>query len=174
MGPLNQYRGDDPYALVPARASVGDTTMSVLAHEAGHLFLAYASVRNPGQPAARPLLGYQTAHWAFTFNSEASLLEGNRIEDRGNASTPRFLTTATVQGYAPLDQYLMGLRAPEEVSPTFLVESASVFNQSLPRSGVSFNGVRRDVSVSDIIEAEGKRRPDHTVSQRKFRFAVRV
>ncbi len=90
MGPLNQYRGDDPYALVPARASVGDTTMSVLAHEAGHLFLAYASVRNPGQPAARPLLGYQTAHWAFTFNSEASLLEGNRIEDRGNASTPRF------------------------------------------------------------------------------------
>ena len=74
-----------------------------------------------------------------------------------------------MQGYAPLDQYLMGFRAPEEVPPTFLVEGASVF-LTLPRSGVSFNGVRRDVTVSDIIEAEGKRHPDHTVSQRKFRF----
>jgi len=29
------------------------------------------------------MLGTQLAHWAFTFNSEASLLEGNRIRDNG-------------------------------------------------------------------------------------------
>ena len=170
MGPLSQYP-KDPYAVVPARATAGDTSMSVIAHEAGHLFLAFASVRNPGQPTARPMLGRQSAHWAFTFNSEASLLEGNRIADRGAAASPRFLTTATVQGYSPLDQYFMGLRAPAEVPPTFLVENASISPLTGPRSGISFSGTRRDVTVDELIQAEGPRRPDYTVSQRKFRFA---
>ena len=51
------------------------------------------------------------SHWAFVFNSEASLLEGERIVDRGPRLRPEFLTTDTAQAYAPLDQYLMGFRA---------------------------------------------------------------
>ena len=170
LGPLSQYPRD-PYAIVPLRASAGDTTMSVLAHEAGHLFLAYASVRDPNRPAARPMLGRQMAHWAFTFNSEASVLEGNRIEDRGLNTAPRFLTTGAVEAYAPLDQYLMGFRAPEETLPTFLVENATVSASAGPRKGVQFDGRRRDVAVDEIIQAEGRRTPDHTVAQRSFRFA---
>lgn len=169
FGALSQYPRD-PYAVVPSRSSAGDTTMSVLAHEAGHLFLAYASVRDPNRPAARPMLGRQMAHWAFTFNSEASVLEGNRIEDRGPNTAPRFLTTGTVEAYAPLDQYLMGFRAPEETLPTFLVENATISASSGPRKGVQFDGRRRDVAVEEIIQAEGRRTPDHTVAQRRFRF----
>ena len=37
LGPLNQYPLD-PNALVPARAPEADTSLTVLAHEAGHLF----------------------------------------------------------------------------------------------------------------------------------------
>ena len=58
------------------------------------------------------MLGYQSAHWDFKFNSDASLMEGNRIQDNGAGASPRFLTTGAVEGYSALDQYLMGLRAP--------------------------------------------------------------
>ncbi|MCZ2077260.1 MAG: hypothetical protein LC130_19960 [Bryobacterales bacterium] len=175
LGPLSQYPSN-PHSIVEARAVSRDTPMTVLAHEAGHLFLAYASVRDPLNPGARPMLGRQGAHWAFTFNSEASLLEGNRIEDRGATADPdsRFLTTKTVEGFSPLDQYLMGFRAAEEVSPTFLVENdgtSSVSASRAPQPGVAFGGRRRNISIQEIIQVEGRRTPDVTVSQRRFRFA---
>ena len=57
--------------------------MTVLGHEAGHLFLAFASVPDPTDPSARPMLGFGGSHWSFVFNSEASLNEGEQITDRG-------------------------------------------------------------------------------------------
>ncbi len=171
MGPLSQYPSD-PNAVVPGRFLSRDTPLTVLGHEAGHLFLAYASVHDPGNPTARPMLGRQLAHWSFLFNSEASLLEGNRIRDDGEGAVPRFTTVATVEGYSPLDQYLMGFRPPEEVPPTFLVTGSDIGSGSRsPQTGVSFNGTRRDVSVNDIIDVDGRRTPDFTVAQRSFRFA---
>ncbi|HYL76927.1 MAG TPA: hypothetical protein VEU96_22110 [Bryobacteraceae bacterium] len=171
LGPLSQYPVD-PNAIVPARFISRDTPMTIIGHEAGHLFLAYASVTDPSDPTARPMLGRQLAHWSFLFNSEASFLEGNRIQDNGPGASPRFTTVATVQGYAPLDQYLMGFRAPAEVPPTFLVAGApGVIAARSPQIGVSFDGYRRDISVQDVIDAVGRRTPDSTVAQRRFRFA---
>ena len=171
MGPLNEYP-IDPNAAVPGRGPTGDTPLSILGHETGHLFLAFASVPNPAIPSMPPMLDATLAHWAFTFDSEASFMQGNRIRDDGPEATPRFITTATVREYSPLDQYLMGFRAPEEVPPVFFVNGPSrAFALQQPRVGVSFDGQRQDVSVTDIIAAEGRRTPDSTVSQRRFRFA---
>ncbi|MEX2261544.1 MAG: hypothetical protein WD696_06315 [Bryobacteraceae bacterium] len=170
MGPLSQYPRDIN-AVVPQRRAAGDTPMSVLAHEAGHLFLAYASVRNPNDPGARPMLGVQGAHWSFSFNSEASILEGNRIRDNGPGVSPRFTTVATVEAFSPLDQYLMGLRPLEEVPPTFLVTGPGASAVRSPEVGVNIDGERRDIAIQEIIGAEGRRTPDHTVAQRRFRFA---
>lgn len=172
MGPLNQYPVD-PNGKVAARQSVGDTPLSTLAHEAGHLFLAYASVRD--ELGDLPMLGHQGAHWDFRFNSDASLMEGNRIHDSGPGVSPRFLTTATVEGFSALDQYLMGLRAPDQVPDSFFVADArGVGAAVLPKLGVAFDGERRNVNIGEIIEAEGRRTPDHTVAQRNFRFAFLV
>jgi hypothetical protein len=171
MGPLSEYP-IDPNAPVAARGPTGDTPLSILAHETGHLFLAFASIPNPTNSSAPPMLDPAMAHWAFTFDSEASFMQGNRIRDDGPGVSPRFTTTATVQEYSPLDQYLMGLRAPEEVAPVFLVNGPSrLFAAQLPQVGVSFDGQRQDIGVADIIAAEGRRTPDSTVSQRRFRFA---
>jgi uncharacterized protein (TIGR03437 family) len=172
MGPLSQYPAD-PTAIVASRSQSRDTPLTVLAHEAGHLFLAFASVRDPNDPTARPLLGYQAAHWNFAFNSDASLMEGNRIEDRGPGVAPRFRTVGTVEGFSALDQYLMGLRSADEVPPTFLVRNPSLSTlRRSPQIGVEFDGERRDIAVHEIIQSEGRRTPDHTVSQRRFRFAI--
>jgi uncharacterized protein (TIGR03437 family) len=170
MGPLDQYPAD-PRARVPARLTSGDTPITVLAHEAGHLFLAYASIHDDESANGVPMLGRQTAHWSFLYNSEASVMEGNRIQDNGPQANPRFVTTATVEGFSPLDQYLMGLRPKEEVPDSFLVQRASTGANRSPQVGIGFNGERRNINIDEIIEAVGRRSPDHTVAQRRFRFA---
>jgi uncharacterized protein (TIGR03437 family) len=177
MGSLSQFPAD-PKGRVPLRASTGDTPVTILAHETGHLFLAYASIRDPNNPAARPMLGFQLAHWIFNFNSDASLLEGNRIRDGGAGTTPEFTTVGTVEGYSRLDQYLMGFIPPEQVEPgypfgVYLVTGVpSFFGTRLPQVGITFDGSRRDVHIGELIQAEGRRTPDSTVAQRHFRFAL--
>ncbi len=172
MSSMDQYP-NNPNGVVPLRSFTGDTPLTILGHEAGHMFLAYVSVREPEAPRAKPMLTSDLFHWSFRFNTEASVLSGNRIADNGLDAFQRFTTTATVEAYSPLDQYLMGLRQPEEVPPTFYVKDpvpSSVLIR-LPQVGVSFNGTRRDVTIEEIVATEGRRRPDATVSQRLFRFA---
>jgi hypothetical protein len=145
--------------------------LSILGHETGHLFLATASVRDPADANKRPMLGAQGVHWSFNFNSEASLLEGNRIRDDGAGAAPRFLTIGAVEGFSPLDQYLMGLRAPWEVPPTFLVQGSTQSASRLPQKGVSLAGNRRNIGIDELMSVEGPRRPDDALAQRRFRFA---
>lgn len=171
MGSLAQYPMD-PRQPVAARGATGDTPLSILAHEVGHLFLALASIRDEADPELRPMLGAGLAHWSFNFNSDASFLEGNRILDKGENANPRFETVGAVERYSSLDQYLMGFRAPDEVPPLFLVRQTGYLNSEPPRRGVLFNGQRQDFTVQDIIAAEGRRSPDHTLAQRRFRAAI--
>ncbi len=170
MGPLSQYPVD-PGAHVAGRGPTADTPLTILGHEAGHLFLAFASIPDPADPHSTPMLGRDGVHWAFTFNSEASLVEGNRIQDNGAGAAPRFTTVANVQGYSPLDQYLMGFRAPSEVPDTFVVLNSGQNPSRAPQNGVSFNGDRLNVTVDAVMAAVGRRTPDYTVAQRRFRFA---
>jgi uncharacterized protein (TIGR03437 family) len=171
MGPLSNYPAD------PAQKILGlgeNNTLSVMGQEAGHRFLAYVQMVDPvSSLASRALLGRDFAHWSFFFNSEASVVEGNRIEDRSPGVTPRFLTVEAVSRYSPLDQYIMGLRAPEEVPPSFLVANPSApFSASSPPAvGVSFNGERRNIPLDVILAAEGPRVPESAVSQKRFSYA---
>jgi uncharacterized protein (TIGR03437 family) len=168
MGPLTQYPADLD-AKVGSRGRItGDSAMTILGHEAGHLFLAFASVRDPRNPDDRPMLKPDGVHWSFNFNSEASLLEGNRIRDDGNGT---FFTTATVEGYSLLDQYLMGFVPAEQVPPTFFVANSSSSASRFSQTNQLLTGARRDVHIEEIVQAEGRRAPDPAVSQRRFRFA---
>jgi uncharacterized protein (TIGR03437 family) len=168
MGPLSQW-DTNPLGPVPGRN--GDTPLSILAHEAGHLFLAFASVA--GSPA-QPMLGFGGSHWSFLFNSEASFLEGEKITDQGAGISPEFVTGEIVAHYAPLDEYLMGFRAPADVAETlFVVNNPSPdYAPTLhPASLAAFDGGRQDIPVDEVVRAVGRRTPDSTVAQRRFRFA---
>jgi uncharacterized protein (TIGR03437 family) len=168
MGDLSMYP-QDPNALVPVRAPQQDTPLTVLGHESGHLFLAFASIPDPVDPTAKPMIGYQGAHWSFVYDSEASLLEGEQITDRGSG---HFVTAAITQGYAPLDRYLMGFAPPTsmDVPDTFVVLNPSVSPLQHQLSGIPFTGTRLNISVNDVIQAMGRRTPDYTVAQHRFRF----
>jgi uncharacterized protein (TIGR03437 family) len=166
MGRLDYYPAD-VNTVVPVRAAAQDTPLTVLGHESGHLFLAFASIPDPAGSTAKPMIGYGGAHWSFVFDSEASLDEGEKVTDLGSG---RFVTAAVTQGFAPLDRYLMGFAPASDVPDTFVALNASVSPLGHPQSGVAFTGTRLNISVNDVIQALGRRTPDYTVAQHRFRF----
>ena len=176
MGLLDKYPGD-PFARIDARFGLGlNTPLTILAHEAGHRFLARALFIDYDRGVfSTELLGRQLSHWSYFLNSEASLLEGNRIVDHG-AGEFRFETVGTVEGFSPFDLYLMGLLPAQDVADTFFVRNADIEDTLFspahePLAGVFFNGERVDISIADIIDAHGRRIPDASIAQRNFRYA---
>jgi len=148
-------------------------TVSLLGQESGHRWLAFLEFRDRTGTQSDALLGRDLAHWSFFFDSDASVMEGNDIEELGGGS---FRTTAAVRRYSALDQYAMGLLPPAQVPSFFYVESptnmsASRTRESAPEVGVTFNGTRRDVVINDVIAVLGARSPAAADSPRIHRQA---
>ncbi len=93
-------------------------------------------------------------------DSSGSHDEGNAIADLGGGA---FRTGPPSQRYGPLDQYLMGIRASEDVPPIFVIRNPVADGEQgasrSPQSNVDIKGVRKDVTVSDLIAAMGRRSP---------------
>ena len=157
----------------PLQKFLGENnTVSVLGQETGHRWLAFLEFRQNGQ-RSQALLGRDQAHWSFFFDSDASVMEGNDIEDLGGGS---FRTTAAVQRYSRLDQYAMGLIPESQVPSFFYVDSptnvaGSRTASSAPAVGVTFNGTRRDVLIQDVTAVLGPRVPSSSESTRVHRQA---
>jgi hypothetical protein len=153
MGDLSRY------PTSPTQRFLGpDTALSLIGHEAGHRFLAFVDFQDPNGNVTDLLLGRQRAHWNYFHDSDASVMEGNDIQDNGDGS---FTTVAATERYSKLDQYLMGLIPAEEVPDFFYVVGAdsSADRESNPSVGDTFNGTRINVSINDVIAAEGQRNP---------------
>jgi hypothetical protein len=134
-----------------------------LAHEVGHRWLARMNADVAGGSARGGLLGRGGVHWSFFLHTDASVMEGNAIADRGHG---RFETVDVARRFSPLDQYAMGLRPAEEVPPFFYVDAPDDFRpnralkaSSAPEAGIAFTGVRRDVGIDDVVRAMGPRVP---------------
>src|SRR4029450_10643447 len=123
-----------------------NNTLSVLGQEVGHRWLAYVHFKDRTGTESNALLGRDDAHWSFFFDSDASVMEGNDIEDLGGA---QFRTPDAVKRYSRLDQYIMGLIPPSSVPTFFYVESPNSpkVRSDAPSIGVSFTGRGRDVLV---------------------------
>jgi hypothetical protein len=158
----------------PAQKFLGENnTVSVLGQECGHRWLAFLEFRDRTGERSQALLGRDLAHWSFFFDSDASVMEGNDIEDLGGGS---FRTVAAVQRYSLLDQYAMGLVSDTSVGAFFYVESPTNMSsartsESAPEVGITFNGTRRDVLIQDIVAIEGARQPSAADSARLHRQA---
>ncbi len=168
MGWLGKY-SDDAEKKVSGEA----TTLAVLGHETGHRWLAFLEFSNHDRERSEALLGRQQAHWSFFLDSDASVMEGNDIEDLGGGS---FRTVAAEERYSALDQYAMGLRHDHEVPAFFYVEAPTnamppARSTGSPQVGVTFNGTKREVLIADVIEIEGARVPNADDAPRVHRQA---
>jgi len=176
-GQLNSVVQMDAISKFPedptARFLGENNTVSVMGQEVGHRWLAYLEFSDHNRQRSQALLGRDQAHWSFFFNSDASVMEGNRIQDLGGGS---FRTVGAVEHYSLLDQYAMGLVRDIDVPPMFYVEnptnaSGNQDQTSAPRIGVTFSGTRRDVLINDIIDVLGRRQPTPDATPRVYRQA---
>ena len=164
---------DDPLENTFGSAT---STLSVLAHEFGHTWIAFID------PPV--LLTQDGGTLEFFPTSSGSLLGGNDIQDNGDGS---FITLAPKDIYSPLDLYLMGLLKPEDVPPTFLVTdphdldlpppydqqtiTAEQLQSVYSLGDVGFRGDRQEVRIEDIMAVNGARIPNAESSQKDFRTA---
>ena len=172
MGMLGQY----PLDPVATGALRTNSTVSIVGQEFGHRWLSFIDTLD------HALLGRDDAHWNFFNNTVGSVMEGNEILDLGNN---RFRTIGATYRYSPMDQYVMGLRSAAEVPPWFVVANPLITNfppdfpagcrgelrTCPPYIGLDFSGVRREVTVDELITDVGPRIPSSAQSQKNFRVA---
>jgi hypothetical protein len=166
MGSLSKYRSN------PDETFLGtNSTMDVLGQETGHRWLAFLRVHDANNPA---LLGRSLSHWNFNFDSDGdgprggSDMEGTNIRDNGDGS---FTSIAATDGFSPLDLYVMGLLPASDVPNMFIVGDSEVDPSAAPAIGTIMHGSREDISINDIIRAEGPRVPSSAAAQKTFRMA---
>ncbi len=144
-----------------------DQVLQVFAHEFMHQWGSKVKYRNGSGELSGSMLGKDDSHWSFLLNSGASVQYGNQWRDNANGT---FTSVAGRQFLSPLDLYLMGMYKKEEVPPFFLIENPDVDHKRVPQNDVTISGVRRDISVDDVIAAEGPRLPAAKDAQKEFRL----
>lgn len=151
---MMEYVGKYPTNL--DQTTLGNVSaLSILGQEVGHRWGARAVFKD-GDKVSDELLGRDGAHWSFYVDTDGSHLEGNEIQDLGGG---QFRTGTPGVAYSPLDQYLMGIRPPEEIPPFFLIRTGGPPSGQGPEANVTISGTRKDVTIGDIIAAMGERNP---------------
>ena len=164
MGSLANYpAGPNNFIRFSEAPGIG-----ILAHEVGHRWLAFVRFINSQGQRSTDLLGRQLGHWSFLLDTDGSVMEGNDIRDNGDGT---FTTVATWKGFSLLDQYLMGFRRASEVPPFFYVSGSQLDAETAPSTNVIITGQRRDVTIDQILAAEGPRVPGFAGAQKKINVA---
>ncbi|HKY33731.1 MAG TPA: PKD domain-containing protein [Candidatus Polarisedimenticolia bacterium] len=169
LNDLEEYP-QGPGALLPGFEGVV-SGIEVLAHEASHWAAAYLAA-----PPGTEILGRDDAHWSFFLDTDGSVLEGNEWIDNGDGT---FTTAPAAQQFAalsPLDLYLWGLIPPEQVDqPIVLIDQPTANpgqgRSSFPRGGFTTGGTRVELTLADLVGANGPRVPASSSAPTAFTMA---
>ncbi|MGH9416990.1 MAG: hypothetical protein ACRD01_10210 [Terriglobales bacterium] len=151
-----------------------DYAMSQIGHELGHRWSAFATAKVNG---ASIVLG--PVHWAMGLQArapfpyqrptEASAMGGGVWQDNHDGTYTQlddnYYVPAT--GYSYLDLYFMGLIAPAEVPNFFILRDLQPAGTDAAGHRI-FKADRTDITIQDVIAAEGPRQPDVEHSQKAF------
>ena len=164
MAAVSQYR-ERPYALEAGPGFL--RTLGVLAHEVGHQWLAEARYK-VGDTIFDDLLGADETHWSYLLDSDASFLYGAGWRDAGGGT---FAADRVRESYSALDLYLMGLLPREKVAPFTLLRNPEIDRHRINLEGevVSATGTTT-ITIDQVVDAMGPRRPDHLHSQKELRL----
>jgi hypothetical protein len=151
------------------------TGIEMLGHEYGHHWLLGIEFdQNDGRGRQHFIRGFggdngengqegsPNQHYSHYADSR-SVMYGECITDLGNGS---FRIAGCERKYSQLDQYLMGLRGPNEVAPMMVLEDPANPGKGVDTVAMSRSGsktvsglVRHDVTVDEIVRAMGARIP---------------
>lgn len=147
--------------------------LTIMGQEAGHRWGAFVNFIDADGNKSNLILGRADAHWSYFFDSDHSSLEGGNWQP---LSDNTFTTPTQIDFFSELDEYLMGLRTPEEVAPRIFVSSATnnlPDRRALgtPVRGSTATGTAVEVTIEAIIAAEGPRLPAEADVQKDLRQA---
>jgi uncharacterized protein (TIGR03382 family) len=164
MNHWTNYLGGDP-------GGVSDNYISlVFGQELGHAWLAFVYF-DQGQGLDNAMLGRSNAHWSFYMNTGGSPVQGHEWIDNGDGTFTA--VKQSIYEYSDLDLYLMGLLPPDQVEPWFVLENPTNCIDSAAKDGscapldaflfqadsYTVTADRRDITIEDVIAAEGERTP---------------
>lgn len=188
---------DQQWGLNYDEHDVASQIYATLGQESAHRYLAGLHCRDPETLGySNFLLGRDKSHWNLKLDSFASWMDGMDWVDNGNGN---FAVVADNDGFSQLDLYAMGLLPADQVEPFFFVRDArstrlrAIF-QSLGVSAtdvipdgteelpfgwppidavgaIAATGRRVDLTITDIISANGDRIPSAENAPHTFKQA---
>ncbi len=190
--PADPDAGWSPSLGIPIPGVQSLTGIEMMGHEYGHHWLLGIEFdQNDGRGKQSFIRGFTESsnegggdmgtpnqHYSRLADSR-SVMYGECITDLGNGS---YKLEGCVRKYSHIDQYLMGLRAPAEVSPMMVLEDNATPGQgvdaiAMGRSSGSttVTGVtRHDITADEIIAAIGPRTPGAPNAKNCWRVAFIV
>lgn len=188
---------DNMWGLAWTELDFESQVYATLGQESAHRWLSGFQVRDTAGRVSTLLLGRDKSHWNLKFDSGGSVMDGVEWEDTGNGT---FSAVGDNDGYSALDQYAMGLIAPEEVAPVFFISGAASNDlksfywrvtgqtisdlipdgtEQLPAGWpphevmgtITATGSRRDYSIEQIISVNGARVPAYDEAPKQFKQA---
>ena len=136
----------------------GNNFLTIMGQESGHRWGAFV---NFGPSHSNLILGRDDAHWSYYADIDHSSLEGGDWVSTGGSN---YSCPTTIDYFSEIDEYLFGMRTPNEVKDFFYISSASnnqptARAQGTPLQGSTATGTLVPVTVEDIIASEGPRTP---------------
>ena len=150
----------------------------VLMHEFGHRWLQFVETMENGsatialnpQPAHPPQFASAPAAFTVVNSFDTSTMGGGYFTQSGSTFTA---SAQSPNGYSWFDLYLMGLAAPEEVPAMYVIDNSNpalgpAYN---PPSNAVVTGTRHDLTIQQVIDAMGPRKPSSAASRHAFKVA---
>lgn len=175
---------DDPEASIYA----------VLGQEVAHRWVAGLRFVDPRTlQVSKRLLGRDNSHWAAWVDTQGSVLDGWDWEADDDSN---FTLVDDMSSFSTLDLYAIGALPLHAAEPFFFIDDARfkpvsgfVGNQAVPADAVlqlpsvqfmdeqygvtlQATGEKVDLTIQDIVDAEGNRCPDPDHTQKTFRQAI--
>lgn len=141
------------------------STLETWGQETGHRYMAFLDIRDPRTGRSSDLLlGRDCAHFDWFVDTQASVQDGLAWKDNGDGT---FTWIEQSKRYGNLDLYGMGLLAADEVPPFFAIvdvpnyvrEGCDGFRSSRIPAQRTVSGTRLDLTIEDVIAANGPREP---------------
>ncbi|MBI4509312.1 MAG: hypothetical protein HY698_06725 [Deltaproteobacteria bacterium] len=159
----------------------GSSLYPTIGQEITHRWLAFLYFAEPSGIVPPDMLARQAAHWSALVDSKASVQDGVDWEDNGDGSfsvVGEFMSNGT---FWELDQYAMGFRDASEVPPFFILREAKATSgrrltansywRGEIQVGLTAKATRVDVTIDDIVRANGHRVPSAGAAQKDYRYA---
>ncbi len=146
----------------PARRwfSGGNSFLTIMGQESGHRWGAFTYF-DAGSGPSNLILGRSDAHWSYFADMDHSSLEGGNWVSTGGVN---YMCPTQVDYFSELDEYLFGLRTPEEVTDFYYISSPSNDHVQLrsmgsPLINETASGSYVPVTVEHVAAANGARTP---------------